>query len=281
MTMPAVSTTPPTTISFAAIVFAVSRHVTKSAAHERNRQLMAVDNTLAVMKRAVVLLSGGVDSTTTLAVARHSGFETYALTFGYGQRHAVEVEAARRVARALGAARHEVVAIDLRVFGGSALTADIAVPKDRSQAEIGRGIPVTYVPARNTIFLSYALAWAEVLGAQDIFIGVNALDYSGYPDCRPEFISAFQQLADVATKAGVEGRQQLRIHTPLITLSKKEIVELGTSLGVDYGLTTSCYDPSPSGEACGRCDACLLRLKGFAEAGLVDPIRYRTEAATR
>src|SRR5213594_2271995 len=214
MTMPAVSTTPPTTISLAAIVFAVSRHVTKSAAHERNRQLMAVDNTLAVMTRAVVLLSGGVDSTTTLAVARHSGFETYALTFGYGQRHAVEVEAAR----------HEVVAIDLRAFGGSALTADIAVPKDRSEAEIGRGIPVTYVPARNTIFLSYALAWAEVLGAQDIFIGVNALDYSGYPDCRPEYVGAFERMANLATKAGVEGGQKLKIHTPLIHLTNAEII---------------------------------------------------------
>src|SRR5438034_134849 len=249
MTMPAVSTTPPTTISFAAIVFAVSRHVTKSAAHERNRQLMAVDNTLAMMTRAVVLLSGGVDSTTTLAVARHSGFETYALTFGYGQRHAVEVEAARRVARALGAARHEVVAIDLRAFGGSALTADIAVPKDRPQAEIGRGIPVTYVPARNTIFLSYALAWAEVLGAQDIFIGVNALDYSGYPDCRPEYVAAFQRMADLATKAGVEGAR-FRVHTPLIELSKADIIRKGLELGVDYDLTFSCYDPSPEGTPC-------------------------------
>src|SRR5216117_8456 len=273
MTMPAVSTTPPTTISFAAIVFAVSRHVTKSAAHERNRQLMAVDNTLALMTRAVVLLSGGVDSTTTLAVARHSGFETYALTFGYGQRHAVEVEAARRVARALGAARHEVVAIDLRAFGGSALTADIAVPKDRSQAEIGRGIPVTYVPARNTIFLSYALAWAEVLGAQDIYIGVNALDYSGYPDCRPEFIAAYQRMADLATRAGVEGKGP-HIRSPLIDMTKAEIIRLGQSLGVDYSLTTSCYDPDSHGRACGRCDSCKLRLKGFSEAGVSDPIRY-------
>src|SRR5437762_5867897 len=251
--MPAVSTTPPTTISLAAMVFALSRHVMKSAAHERNRQLMAVDNTLAVMKRAVVLLSGGVDSTTTLAVARHSSFETYALTFGYGQRHAVEVEAARRVARALGAARHEVVAIDLRAFGGSALTADIAVPKDRSEAEIGRGIPVTYVPARNTIFLSYALAWAEVLGANDIFIGVNALDYCGYPDCRPEYIAAYERMASLATRSAVEGRQHLTIHTPLIALTKKQIIAKGLELGVDYGLTRTCYDPSPQGEACGHC----------------------------
>ena len=228
-----------------------------------------------MMTRAVVLLSGGVDTTTTLAVARHSGFETYALTFGYGQRHAVEVEAARRVALALGAARHEVVAIDLRAFGGSALTADIAVPKDRSEAEIGRGIPVTYVPARNTIFLSYALAWAEVLGAQDIFIGVTQIDYPGYPDCRPEYIGAWERMANMATKAAVEGRQKLTIHTPLIHLSKAEIIAEGTSLGVDFALTLSCYDPTPDGAACGRCDACVLRRKGFTEAGVADPTRYR------
>ena len=228
-----------------------------------------------------MLLSGGIDSTTTLALAQREGFEAYALTFRYGQRHALEIEAARRVARAFDVARHEIVDFDLRRFGGSALMAAIDVPKDRTPSEMGQDIPATYVPARNTIFLAFALAWSETLAAQDVFIGVNALDYSGYPDCRPEYISAFQRLADLATKAGVEGRQQLRIHTPLITLSKKEIVELGTSLGVDYGLTTSCYDPSPSGEACGRCDACLLRLKGFAEARFVDPIRYRTEAATR
>src|SRR5882672_1711305 len=257
--MPAVSTTPPTTISLAAIVFAVSRHVMKSAAHDTNRQLMAVDNTLAMMaKRAVVLLSGGVDSTTTLAVARARGFETYALTFRYGQRHAAEVEAARRVAQALGAAGHEVVAIDLRAFGGSALTADIPVPKGRSEAEIGKGIPVTYVPARNTIFL-----------------GVTQIDYAGYPDCRPEYIGAYERMANLATKIGVEGGQKLKIHTPLIHLSKAEIVAQGASLGVDFALTLSCYDPTPDGAACGRCDACVLRRKGFSEAGVADPTRYR------
>ncbi len=237
---------------------------------------MASDNTLAVMKRAVVLLSGGVDSTTTLAVARERGFETYALTFRYGQRHAAEVEAARRVAQALGVAGHEVVAIDLRVFGGSALTAAaIPVPKGRSEAEIGKGIPVTYVPARNTIFLSYALAWAEVLGAQDIFIGVTQIDYAGYPDCRPEYIGAYERMANLATKIGVEGGQKLKIHTPLIHLSKAEIVAQGASLGVDFALTLSCYDPTPDGAACGRCDACVLRRKGFTEAGMADPTRYR------
>jgi 7-cyano-7-deazaguanine synthase len=236
---------------------------------------MAFDNTLAVMQRAVVLLSGGVDSTTTLAVAHEHGFETCALTFRYGQRHAVEVEAARRVARALGAVRHEIVDVDLRAFGGSALTADIDVPKDRSAAAIGKGVPVTYVPARNTIFLSYALAWAEVLGAQDIFIGVNALDYSGYPDCRPEYVGAFERMANLATKACVEGGQKLKIHTPLIHLTKAEIVAEGVALGVDFGLTLSCYDPTPDGAACGRCDACVLRRRGFEHAGVVDPTRYR------
>ncbi len=225
-----------------------------------------------------MLLSGGVDSTTTLALAARQGFELYALTFRYGQRHEAEIDAARRVARAFRVAQHEIVAFDLRRFGGSALTDDIAVPKDRAPRDMAHGIPVTYVPARNTIFLSFALAWAEVLGASDIFVGVNAVDYSGYPDCRPEYITAFQALADLATKAGVEGRQRLRIHTPLISLSKREIIETGLSLGIDYGLTTSCYDPSPAGEACGRCDACLLRLKGFAEAGARDPIRYRATA---
>lgn len=220
---------------------------------------------------AVVLLSGGVDSTTTLALARRQGFDVCALTFAYGQRHAGEVAAARRIARALGVARHEVMALDLRRFGGSALTDDIAVPKDRTASEVGAGIPVTYVPARNTIFLSFALAWAEVLGAADIFIGVNALDYSGYPDCRPEYIAAFQRMADLATKAGVEGQRHVTIHTPLIRMSKKEIIETGLALGVDFGLTTSCYDPGPDGVPCGRCDACLLRAKGFAEAGARDP----------
>jgi len=224
-------------------------------------------------QRAVVLLSGGVDSSTTLAVARAAGYECYALTFRYGQRHAAEVEAARAVARRLGTARHVVLDIDLRQFGGSALTDDLAVPKDRPLDAIGQGIPVTYVPARNTIFLAFALAWAEVLGANHVFIGVNALDYSGYPDCRPEYIAAFQHLAGLATRAGVEGRR-LRIHTPLIKLTKREIIEQGLALGLDYALTVSCYDPAPGGEACGRCDACRLRLKGFAEAGVADPGRY-------
>ncbi|HXG96431.1 MAG TPA: 7-cyano-7-deazaguanine synthase QueC [Gemmatimonadales bacterium] len=214
------------------------------------------------MKRAVVLLSGGLDSATTLAIARREGFDCYALSFRYGQRHAAELDAARRVATSLGAAKHVILDIDLRQFGGSALTGDIPVPKDR---ELDDTIPVTYVPARNTIFLSFALAWAEVLGAQDIFIGVNALDYSGYPDCRPEYIAAFQQLTDLATKAGVEG-SRLRIHTPLIRMTKAEIIRKGMELGVDFDLTLSCYDPSPAGKPCGRCDACQLRAKGFAEA---------------
>jgi len=215
------------------------------------------------MKRAVVLLSGGVDSTTTLAIAKAQGFETYALSFRYGQRHAVELEAARRVAKTLGAKEHVILDIDLRRFGGSALTDDIAVPKDQA---IGDGIPVTYVPARNTIFLSFALAWAEVLGAQDIFIGVNALDYSGYPDCRPEYIAAFQSMADLATKAGVEGSQRLTIHTPLIRMSKADIIRKGLELGVDYDITFSCYDPAPDGTPCGHCDSCRIRARGFAEA---------------
>jgi 7-cyano-7-deazaguanine synthase len=217
-----------------------------------------------VPKSAVVLLSGGVDSTTTLAIARSEGFACYALSFRYGQRHSVELDAARAVANALGAAEHKILDIDLRAFGGSALTDDIAVPKDRPLTPDST-IPVTYVPARNTIFLSFALAWAEVLGARDIFIGVNALDYSGYPDCRPEYIAAFQRLADLATKAGVEGGR-FRVHTPLIELSKADIIRKGLELGVDYELTFSCYDPSPAGEPCGRCDACLIRAKGFAEA---------------
>jgi 7-cyano-7-deazaguanine synthase len=226
------------------------------------------------MSRAVVLLSGGIDSSTVLAVARARGFETYALTFEYGQRHRAEIEAARRVARALGAARHEVLGVDLRVFGGSALTSDIAVPRDRSEAEIGKGIPVTYVPARNTIFLSFALAWAEVLEAWDIFIGVNALDYSGYPDCRPEYIGAYERMANMATKAAVETGRRIKIHTPLIHLSKAEIITEGIALGVDFALTLSCYAPTPDGAACGRCDACALRRKGFSEAGVADPTRY-------
>ncbi len=225
--------------------------------------------------KAVVLLSGGLDSTTTFAIARNEGFEPYALTFRYGQRHEAEIEAARRVAARLGAAQHVIAEIDLRLFGGSALTSDLAVPKGRDLAEMGQGIPITYVPARNTIFLSFALAWAEVLEACDIFMGVNALDYSGYPDCRPEYIAAYERMANLATKAGVEGRQQVKIHTPLIELTKAQIIQRGLELGVDYGLTLSCYDPSPTGEACGRCDACLLRLKGFAESGLHDPVPYQ------
>jgi 7-cyano-7-deazaguanine synthase len=224
---------------------------------------------------AVVLLSGGIDSTTTLAIARADGFACHALTFRYGQRHSAEIEAARRVASAIGVANHVVVEFDLRAFGGSALTADIDVPKGRDPREMAQGIPVTYVPARNTIFLSFALAWAEVLGSADVFIGVNALDYSGYPDCRPEFIDAYQRMANLATKAGVEGRTKLSIHTPLISLTKAEIVRRGAELGVDYGLTVSCYDASADGAACGECDSCLLRKKGFAEAGLPDPTRYR------
>ena len=224
--------------------------------------------------RAVVLLSGGVDSATALAIARREGFALYALTFRYGQRHALEIEAARRVATAFRVARHEIVEFDLRKFGGSALTDTISVPKDRSPEAMGHDIPVTYVPARNTIFLSFALAWAEVIDSVDIFVGVNALDYSGYPDCRPEYVAAFEAMANLATRAGVEGRQRLRIHTPLIAMSKSEIIRTGVGLGVDYALTSSCYDPARSGEACGRCDACVLRLKGFAEAGVADPVRY-------
>jgi 7-cyano-7-deazaguanine synthase len=223
-------------------------------------------------KKAVVLLSGGLDSTTVLAIAKSEGYELYALSFSYGQRHIVELDAARRVAAAIGVAGHRIAEIDLRVFGGSALTGDFVVPKGRDAEEMSHGIPITYVPARNTIFLSFALAWAEVLGANDIFIGVNALDYSGYPDCRPEFIAAFEKMANLATKAGVEGRQALRIHTPLIAMSKAEIVRRGIELGVDYGLTSSCYDPGPSGEPCGQCDSCLLRRKGFRENGMEDPL---------
>jgi len=228
-------------------------------------------------EKAVVLLSGGVDSSTVLTIAKSQGFDVYALTFRYGQRHAVEIEAARRVAAHFGVARQAIVEIDLRLFGGSALTSDLAVPKGRSLEEIGHGIPVTYVPARNTIFLSFALAWAEVLEASDIFLGVNVLDYSGYPDCRPEYIEAYERMANLATKAGIEGRRRLVIHTPLIRMTKAEIIRQGLALGVDYGLTCSCYDPSPKGEACGECDACLLRLKGFLENSIPDPAHYRKE----
>jgi len=221
-------------------------------------------------RTAVCLLSGGLDSATCLALARRDGYACFALSFDYGQRHRVELDAARRVALALGAERHVIASIDLRMFGQSALTDDaIAVPKGR--ALNNAGIPVTYVPARNTIFLSFALAWAEVLGASDIFIGVNALDYSGYPDCRPEFIESFERMANLATKAGVEGATRIKIHTPLISLSKAGIVRLGSELGVDFALTHSCYDPDPAGRACGACDSCVLRRKGFEEAGFPDP----------
>jgi 7-cyano-7-deazaguanine synthase len=227
-----------------------------------------------VSRSCVVLLSGGLDSTTTLAIAKAEGFEPYAMTFRYGQRHEAEIAAALRVAEAMGVAEHIIVDIDLRAFGGSALTDDIPVPKGRSLEEMGQGVPVTYVPARNTVFLSFALAWAETLGASDIFIGVNALDYSGYPDCRSEYIEAYEAMANLATRAGVEGRQKLRIHTPLIALTKAEIIARGLNLGVDYGITLTCYDPVRDGLACGECDACLLRLKGFRESGLEDPAPY-------
>jgi 7-cyano-7-deazaguanine synthase len=222
------------------------------------------------MDKAVCLLSGGLDSATCLALARREGYSCYALSFDYGQRHKIELDAAARVAKALGAERHLVAKIGLDAFGGSALTSAIAVPKGRSSDEMGEGIPVTYVPARNTIFLSFALAWAEVLESSHIFIGVNALDYSGYPDCRPEFIEAYERMANLATKAGVEGRTRLRIRTPLLHLTKAGIVNLGRELGLDFGLTFSCYDPAPGGRPCGQCDACLLRRKGFDEAGIED-----------
>jgi 7-cyano-7-deazaguanine synthase len=225
-----------------------------------------------------VLLSGGLDSTTTVAIAKSEGFDVYALSFRYGQRHALELEAARRIAERFAVAEHVIVDIDLRVFGGSALTADIDVPKGRDLSEMSAEIPVTYVPARNTVFLSFALAWAEVLKASDIFIGVNALDYSGYPDCRPEFVSAFEQLASLATRAGVTEKRRLAVHAPLIKFSKAEIIRTGLALGVDYGMTRSCYDPADSGAACGLCDSCQLRLRGFAENGLTDPAPYRARA---
>ena len=230
-------------------------------------------------RSAVVLLSGGLDSSTVLAIARSEGFVPYALSFSYGQRHVAELEAARRIAASAGVAGHVVAEIDLRVFGGSALTADIDVPKGRSDEEVGAGIPITYVPARNTIFLSFALAYAETLGASDIFVGVNALDYSGYPDCRPEYIEAFERMANLATKAGVEGTQRLKIHAPLMQLTKEGIIRRGLELGVDYAATLSCYDPDAQGRACGACDACSLRLRGFAAAGVPDPAAYQPDAA--
>jgi len=225
------------------------------------------------MKRAVVLLSGGLDSTTTMAIAIAQGYEAYALSFDYGQRHQIEIDAASRIAESLGAKEHRVAKIDMRMFGGSALTDNVGVPKNRSETEIADGIPVTYVPARNTVFLAYALGWAEIIPAADIFIGVNAIDYGGYPDCRPEFIEAFETLANLGTKAGIEGRR-FQIHAPLIKFSKAEIVRKALELDVDLSLTRTCYDPSPTGLACGECDSCLLRLKGFREAGIEDPIRY-------
>jgi 7-cyano-7-deazaguanine synthase len=226
-------------------------------------------------KPAVILLSGGLDSATAAAVARHEGFELYALSVDYGQRHRFELDAARRVAEALGVKRHVVMAVDLTQFGGSALTAAIDVPKDRLADDMAHGIPITYVPARNTILLSLALAYAETVGAADIFVGVNAIDYSGYPDCRPEYIAAFAAMANLATKASIEGRLNYTIHTPLIRWTKAEIIRRGIELGVDYGLTHSCYDPDPTGASCGHCDSCQLRRKGFAEAGVNDPVKYK------
>ncbi len=233
------------------------------------------------MNKAVILLSGGLDSTTVLAIAKSQGFECHALSFRYGQRHSVELDVAAEVAKRMGTVQHFISDIDLRLFGGSALTADIDVPKDRATEAMSEGIPVTYVPARNTIFLSFALAWAEVLEASDIFIGVNALDYSGYPDCRPEYIAAYEQMANLATKAGVEGYQKLKIHTPLIDLTKAQIIQNGTELGVDYAMTSSCYDPGPNGRPCGQCDSCQLRAKGFEEAGCPDPLVQRFESTGR
>jgi len=226
------------------------------------------------LKPAVVLLSGGLDSATTLAIARSQGYEAYALSFAYGQRHSRELDSASRVAAALGARNRLVLTLDLRAIGGSALTGDLAVPKSRTAGEIGVGIPVTYVPARNTIFLAHALAWAEILGAEDVFIGANVMDYSGYPDCRPEYLQAFERLADLATKAGVEGKSRFRVHAPLIRMTKAEIIRTGHALGVDFSLTWSCYEPTADGRPCGLCDSCTLRKKGFAEAGLTDPLCY-------
>ncbi|MDA1014440.1 MAG: 7-cyano-7-deazaguanine synthase QueC [Planctomycetota bacterium] len=227
------------------------------------------------MKKSIVLLSGGLDSTTTLAIAMSAGFSCHAVTFRYGQRHNIEIQAAQRIAESMGATEHLILDIDLRSIGGSALTADIAVPKDRAVSDMESGIPITYVPARNTIFLSFALAWAEVLDATDIFIGVNAVDYSGYPDCRPEYIAAYERMANLATKKATESVEPLRIHTPLIQLTKADIIRRGLELGVDYSLSTTCYDPDVDGTACGHCDACTLRLKGFEEVGVADPVPYR------
>jgi 7-cyano-7-deazaguanine synthase len=226
------------------------------------------------MKKAVILLSGGLDSATTLAIAQNDGFTPYGLTFSYGQRHQFEIGASQKIAEACNLTDHIITEIDLRAFGGSALTDDIDVPKDRSESTMSGSIPVTYVPARNTIFLSFALAWAEVLQSNDIFLGVNSMDYSGYPDCRPEYIQSFQAMANLATKAGVDGDQSITIHTPLISMTKGEIIRKGLALGVDYSLTHSCYDPDKAGIACGRCDSCRIRLKGFQEAGTADPINY-------
>jgi 7-cyano-7-deazaguanine synthase len=232
---------------------------------------------LGTNPKAVVLLSGGIDSTTALLIAKSLGFDVYALSFWYGQRHKVELAAAKRIALFYHAVKHLVVDFDLRLWGGSALTGDMEVRKSRNVGEMGKNIPATYVPARNTIFLSFALGWAEVLGSEDIYIGVNALDYSGYPDCRPEYIAAFEKMAGLATRAGVEGRQKLKVHTPLIQMTKAQIIDKGLALGADYSLTHSCYDPSEKGEACGQCDSCLLRLKGFQEAGIPDPAPYRNK----
>ena len=229
---------------------------------------------MSLHKKAIVLSSGGIDSTTAMAIAKSEGYEIYSLSFFYGQRHSLELEAAKKVAGFFGARKHLVVNIDLRAFGGSALTDDIEVPKGRDEIDMQQNIPVTYVPARNTIFLSYALAWAEVLHVSDIFIGVTAVDYSGYPDCRPEYIGAFENMANLATKAAVEGKTRARMRTPLIAMSKADIIRRGNELGVDYGITHSCYDPSPDGKACGQCDSCVLRKKGFREAGIPDPAIY-------
>lgn len=234
-----------------------------------------------IQKKAVVLSSGGLDSTTAMAIAKHEGFEIFSLSFFYGQRHSFELDAAKKVADALGVTEHLVVDSDLKKIGGSALTDNIEVPKDRDSRKMAAEIPVTYVPARNTIFLSYGLAWAEVLQSSDIFIGVNAIDYSGYPDCRPEYIEAFEHMANLATKAGVEGITKIKIRTPLIRMTKAQIVKKGIELGVDYSLTFSCYDPSPKGLACGRCDSCILRKRGFKEAGIMDPTRYKGKGKER